>query len=84
MTGVAVNLTWNPPPNTPALLSYTLFCSINTIEVVSAVLKATQAFTLEELRPGTLYSCSLLASTSGGDGPNALFSFNTEGLYGYA
>jgi hypothetical protein len=72
--GVAVTVAWSPPPETPGLLSYTLYC----IDATEVVLKTIQSFTLEELRPNTLYSCYILASTSGGDGPPAPFSFMTE------
>ena len=75
--GVAVTLAWSPPPDTPGLLSYTLYCSNDETDVV---VKTIQSFTLEELRPNILYSCYILASTSGGDGPPAPFSFMTEGL----
>ena len=81
VTGVAVTLTWSPPPETPGLLSYTLSCSVDGAEALTVVLKSSlQEFTLEELLPATSYVCSFFASTSGGDGPTALHTFDTEGL----
>ena len=80
VTRVAVSLEWNPPPDTTGVItSYTLFCSIDGEEVLRVRMKTVQFFTLEELNTATLYSCGMLASTSGGDGPPAVFSFETEG-----
>ena len=65
---------------TGILLSYTLSCSVEDAEVLRVQLKPVQEFFLEELSPSTTYTCSLFGSTSGGDGPSANFTFNTEGL----
>ena len=80
VTGVAATLTWNPPPDTVGLLSYTLSCWVDGTELVRVVVKPIQEFTLEELIPATSYACTLLASTSGGNGPSAPFIIATEGL----
>ena len=81
VTGVNVRITWEDAPvGTGVLLSYTLFCSVGNEEVLRATLKPVQEFILEELNPSTNYVCGLFGSTSGGDGPSAVFNFNTEGL----
>ena len=81
VTGLSVQITWEDAPvGTGVLVSYTLFCSVIDDEVLRAVLKPIQEFSLEELNPSTSYVCGLFGSTSGGDGPSASFSFTTEGL----
>ena len=80
VTGVSVILMWDPPDvGTGVIISYNLSCSVGDNEVLRALLKPRQEFLLEELTPDTSYECSLAGATSGGEGPSATISFDTEG-----
>lgn len=67
--GLSISLTWSPPEGDLLILSYTLSCTVDGEIVIEVVLNPIQALTLDELLPSTTYSCSLIATTSGGDSP---------------
>ena len=64
-------------------MSYTLFCSVDGVEVFRALLKPVQTFIVEELYSATSYACEIFGTTSGGDGPTAIISLITDGLFDY-
>ena len=51
------------------ILYYTVACSVAGITEFSTKLKPVLEITLDQLMPSTDYSCSVFASSSGGDGP---------------
>ena len=77
---------WDPPANDEiggTLISYTLACtddndSDNGFEVD---LKVIEKITVDEFLPSTDYTCTIYASTNGGDGPTASVSASTDSIY---
>lgn len=61
-------------------MSYTVYCSVAGVMQFHIQLKPILEIILDELTPSTNYSCSIGASTSGGDGPfTDSVSASTEG-----
>ena len=69
MDGVSLSFSWKPPAGDVEILSYTVSCLVGGVTEINAQLNSILAVTLDELTPSTNYSCSVYASSSGGDGP---------------
>ena len=80
MDGLSLNFSWQPPTGDRVILSYTLRCSVNGTIEFSVQLNSVLQIILDELKPNITYSCTVYASSSGGDGPStAPVSAMTEG-----
>ena len=84
--GSSLIFEWDPPLDDEiggTLTSYTLSCSsANISDDFEIQLKDTAGtIQIDEFLPETDYSCSILASNNGGDGPTASVSVTTEGKH---
>ena len=74
---------WDPPADDKiggTLISYTLTCSDTDDENFEVELKVIGNITLDEFLPSTAYTCTIFASTNGGDGPTASVTATTDGI----
>ena len=59
------------------ILSYTATCSDNESVLINTIITVGLNTTLDGLSPYSFYSCSVLATTGGGNGPAATLNFTT-------
>lgn len=74
---------WDPPAEDErggTLVSYTLACNNDDDgdDAFEVDLNVIEKITVDEFLPSTSYTCTILASTNGGDGPTASVSATTE------
>ena len=68
--GISLSFSWDPPVGDRLIIiSFTVSCSVGGVVQFGAIFKEIYQITLHELMPSTDYSCSVYASTSGGDSP---------------
>jgi hypothetical protein len=71
--GLGITFLWNPPAGDLLIDSYTLRCMEDgSPALIQAELNPIQVFTLAELKPSTTYTCTIVANTTGGAGPESL------------
>jgi hypothetical protein len=71
--GLGITFTWNAPPGGLLIDSYTLYCTYGDGSMpIRVQLNPVLQFTLAELDPSTVYTCTISASTTGGVGPESL------------
>lgn len=66
------------------ILSYTATCSDSESVLVNTVTTVGLSTTLDGLNPYSFYSCSVFATTNGGNGPAATLNFTTASDSKYA
>ena len=81
--GLGITFTWNAPPGGLLIDSYTLNCTYGDGSTPTQVqLNPVLQFTLAELDPSTVYTCTISASTTGGTGPESLpIQITTAGIH---
>ena len=81
--GTSLTFYWDPAPEDEiggTLTSFELSCSSDNGNDFDIELKSTaDTVQIDEFLPDTDYTCTILASTNGGDGPTASISTTTEG-----
>lgn len=77
----SLSFEWDPPVDNETLLSYTLSCSDEDGDGFEVELKVIERITVDEFLPSTTYTCTILATTNGGDGLTAEVSATTDGKY---
>lgn len=83
VNGTSLTFKWGPPADEvdEPLTSYTLACTSDNGDDFDIVVKGTaENITIDEFLPTTDYDCTILASTNGGDGPEASLSTTTQGI----
>ena len=81
ITARAAMISWDLPVadgRNGIVIDYTLTCYYGTDVVVTTTTNGSVVYTLEDLRPASLYECNVTASTSAGEGPPASLSFTTS------
>lgn len=80
--GVGITFTWAPPPGDQLIDSYNLNCMPGDGSTqIQVQLNPILSFTLAELSPSTTYTCTILASTTGGTSPESLpIQITTAGI----
>ena len=81
-----VTLSWNLPNDdgrNGMILSYTATCSNSESVLINTFTTVGLSTTVDGLSPYSFYSCSVFATTGGGDGPAATLNFTTasDGKY---
>ena len=81
--GLGITFTWNAPPGGLLIDSYTLYCTYGDGSMpIGVQLNPVLQFTLAELDPSTVYTCTISASTTGGVGPESLpIQTTTAGIH---
>lgn len=78
-----VCLSWSPPlegRQNGVIISYTISCSINSNSISQEVKGHLRGYCVDYRLGGWLFSCSIFASTSAGDGPSTnTIDVTTEG-----
>ena len=80
--GLGITFTWNAPPGGLLIDSYTLTCMYGGSSTpIRVQLNPVLQFTLAELDPSTVYTCTIFARTTGGTGPESLpIQITTAGI----
>ena len=77
----SLSFSWNPPPaetQNGVITSYTLTCQPDeSVLNLPATYTGTGPYTITDFSAGSVYNCSVYASTAGGSGPPALQSITT-------
>ena len=58
-------------------MSYTVACNDSNGNLITTLTVTALSTTYEGLQPYSFYTCDVLATTSGGDGPAATLNFTT-------
>ena len=75
-----VTLTWSLPDEegrNGVIVSYTVACNDSNGNLITTLMVTALSTTYEGLQPYSFYTCDVLATTSGGDGPAATLNFTT-------
>ena len=82
--GTGLYFRWDAPADNIRIISYTITCYISSELTISITLNPVNSVTLDEFMPSTTYTCSIYASTTGGDGPStSSVNVTTEGMHGH-
>ena len=69
VVGVSLRFSWDEPAGDGLIQSYTLTCSVDGVEAFRIILKPILEIAVEELEQTTIYTCTIFATASGGNGP---------------
>lgn len=78
----SLSFQWDPPADNETggtIIFYTLSCTGTGNDGFEAKLNVIEDITLDEFLPSTTYTCTLSASTNGGEGPTASVTATTDG-----
>ena len=68
--GTGLYFRWEAPQGRVTILSYTITCYISDALAINVTLNPVNSIILDEFMPSTVYTCSMYASSSGGNSPS--------------